>query len=182
MSLSIRSNGNAITESPFGGKLDQSTLKFKGPEQDTKNIVPYLAKELGVELQARRNDAQISALTDPKKWLDTYNGRMTSILGTLAERLRDKTDQYGQVYPMDQAIALAQRDIAVLFEMEKRQLEIEYPGAELLFKQAEVKSFLNYNDKGGSAMLSTIEQDGKQDKAAYRRYKAKKKAKRSTKA
>lgn len=110
---------------------------------------------------------------------------MASILGKLAAQLRDKTDQYGQVYPMDQAIALAQRDIAVLFEMEKRQLEIEYPGAELLFKQAEVKSFTNYNNKGGAAMLSTIEQEGKADKAdkaAHRRYKAKKKAERSAKA
>lgn len=176
MSL-MRRTGNAVTGNPFGVDAAPTVpidgLLYRGDDA----AVSFLAKELGVEIQNQRNHAHITALQNPAQWLDGYNNRLRVVLTKLGKDLKDRTANYAQLYPMDQAVALAQRDIALVFEIEKRQLDIEYPGSDLLFKQAEKDQFIKFNENGGVGMLNAVARDAKADKAAYKRYKKYKKSK-----
>lgn len=166
MALSIRTNGTAVVNSPFAGL-------------SADDLGDYVAKELGVTLQVQRNAAQITALTNPRDWLGEYEDRMEALTKKLGKQLQKRTADYAKLYPTDQAIALAQRDISVMYELEKRQLEVEYPGYELLFGQAARQQFANYNaynpvtkEGAGAPILQAVADDN----AIYKRIRREKKA------
>lgn len=177
----MRTTGNAITESPFGAPAKNAVAPPYGVKYQGDKAKSYLAKELGLEIQYQRNQAHLEALLQPKDWLDKYNDMLDGVLTRLTEDLKQKTANYSQVYPMDQAVALAQRDIALIFEIEKRQLDIQFPGSELLFKSAENVRDAVRTATGGTGFLDSVAHDAKADKAAYKRYKKHKKSKKAKK-
>lgn len=160
---------------PFGSSDDRGTIIAKDGVVDH-----YLQKELKIELYKKQQTSLVEALKTPEKWLAARDASLKTITEELAPIYYDAIEKYRELYPVDEAVELANRDIKSLYEVKMRQLEVEQPGASLLFQGAVLE---NNKDKIlGNAFLSGGSQTSKEEfKRYYKEKRARKKAKKSKK-
>jgi hypothetical protein len=125
-----------------------------------------------------------SALKNPANWLATREIAMKNLSVELAAPYYKAIEKYKTLYPIDEAIELANRDIKGLFEMRMRQMEIDQPGSSLLFQGAALEN--NLNATMGNKFLNILSgQNLGPSKEEFKRYykekRARKKAKRAKK-
>ena len=153
----------------------------------------YLSKELLIDLRAKQDTSMATAIETPGKWLAERSAALDAILddkeetidGTkytihgLASQYQSFVASYAKLYPTDQALAMATRDIRPIFEARVRQLELEHPGSSLIvpalgnMRQAsEIRSGLIGSAVTGEPI----------SKAQYKEYRRARKAKKAAKA
>jgi hypothetical protein len=143
----------------------------------------YLQKELKLDLYNQQQLSLVEALTKPDTWLGKRETAMKTLTAELSPIYFDAIERYRKLYPVDEAVELANQDIKAIFEVKIKHLELEQPGASLLFQGA----MLNNNmDKikantliSGSMSQSNVSKD--ELKKYYKEKRARKKAKRSKK-
>jgi hypothetical protein len=109
---------------------------------------------------------------------------MKNLSVELAEPYYNAIEKYKTLYPIDEAIELANRDIKGLFEMRMRQMEIDQPGSSLLFQGAALES--NLNAAMGAKFLNNLSGQNlgpskEEFKKYYKEKRARKKAKQAKK-
>jgi hypothetical protein len=119
----------------------------------------------------------IEALKDPAAWISKRKTALEGLIEELSPIYYDSIEKYKKFYPIDEATELANRDIKSIYEMRIRQLEIDQPGASLLFQGAVLEN--NLNKAYGTSLVNNLGNPSKkQFKKYYKerraRYKAKK--------
>jgi hypothetical protein len=176
--LQLRGRGTgAMMKHPFGDDKKTAT--------DPNGFIDeYLQKELKLGLYKAQQTSLVKALTKPEEWLDSRDLAMKTISAKLAPTYWDAIEKYKKLYPMDEAVELANQDIKAFFDVKIRHLEIEQPGASLLFQGAVLNN--NMDKIKASALISgslgkssNISKD--EFKKYYKEKRARMKAKRSKK-
>jgi hypothetical protein len=128
--LQLRGRGTgAMMKHPFGDDKKTAT--------DSNGFIDqYLQKKLKLDLYKAQQTSLVKALTKPEEWLTSRDVAMKTISAKLAPTYWDAIEKYKALYPMDEAVELANQDIKALFDVKIKHLEIEQPGASLLFQGA----------------------------------------------
>lgn len=143
-------------------------------------VKPYLKKELKIDLHTQQQKSMVSALKDPATWLDDRKTKLETIADELADPYYKAIEKYSTLYPMDEAIAMANSDIKALYDIKIRHMELEQPGASVLFQNA---VFQNKTDTmEGKILASNVSEPTKESyKRYYKEKRARKKAKKAKK-
>lgn len=136
--LTLRNNNNPILSNPFHQQDLTKSAVISGTgaisEAADTPIQNFLAKELKLELSDRQQQSMVSALTKPEAWLKTRKIQMVKILNELAPVYQAAITKYSEVYPMDEALAHANDEIKVLYDIKIKHLELEHPGGSVLMQ------------------------------------------------
>jgi hypothetical protein len=176
--LQLRGRGTSamMPINPFGADRDVAT-GAKGA------VTEYLEKELKLELYNKQQSSLITALTKPEQWLGARDTSMKALTAELSPIYYDAIEKYRALYPLDEAVELANQDIKSIFDVKMRHLEIEQPGASLLFQGAVLNN--NMDKIKANALISGSMGESSVSKSEFKKYykekRARKKAKRSKK-
>lgn len=145
-----------------------------------KIVDKYLQKELKIDLYQQQQASLVEALKDPSAWLAKRDTAMKKLTAELSEPYYDAIDKYMKLYPVDEAVELANQEIKALFDIKMKHLDFEQPGASFLFQGAVIEN--NKDKVMGNALLShTSKPSNDEFEAYYKKRKAAKKAKKETK-
>lgn len=148
---------------------------------DENAIAKYLNTELGVARQFDKDMKLAEAMKTPDIWLGNRNGAVNKVLiEKIAPWYKQKLNSYiGRGYSVDEALKMANASANRLLQEELLELELDFPGASTVFSSAAHQvADRNFNFMGH---LGT-EEIPVNEKEIYKRYRAKKKAKRAKKA
>jgi hypothetical protein len=139
----------------------------------------YLEKELKLDLYKEQQTSLVTALTKPEEWLTKRDTSMRKLIAELSPIYNESIENYMKLYPTDEAIDLANQDIKSLFDVKMRHLELEQPGASLLFQGAVLNN--NIDKIKANAVLTGVSGGSSKEefKKYYKEKRARKKAKRS---
>lgn len=163
MALTPLRGRNVVIGNPFGNNAG--------------NASDYLKKELKVALHEKQQESLINALQRPEDWLSERTRLVNLMLASLGNTYNTQVEKYLQYYPADEAVALATEDIRPIYEMEMRNIEIEHPGASILYQGA----LLDNNYFRGKASNFTKALNDNPQIEWKKAYKAKRKAKKAAK-
>jgi hypothetical protein len=143
----------------------------------------YLQKELKLDLYNKQQLSLVEALTKPDAWLGKREATMKILTAELSPIYFDAIEKYRKLYLVDEAVELANQDIKSIFEVKMKHLELEQPGASLLFQGAVLNN--NIDKIKASALISGSLGESNTSKDEFKKYykekRARKKAKRSKK-
>jgi hypothetical protein len=86
-------------------------------------IDEYLQKKLKLGLYKAQQTSLVKALTKPEEWLTNRDLAMKTISAELAPAYWDAIEKYKALYPMNEAVELANQDIKALFDVKMRHVK-----------------------------------------------------------
>lgn len=176
--LTLRAQAGAVDNAnPFadakvgsGYTQDATTKLWSITTPDAFNaakakVEPYLQKELKLELHQMQQKSMVQALTKPEKWLNEREKQIKGITTELSGPYIQAIEKYRQLYPIDEAVALANKEIKVLYDIKLNHLELIQPGASSLMQNQVFKNNVAVGE--GKMLTSGLENA---DKSNYKKY------------
>ena len=168
--FSGQTTGKAIVPPFFNYNATTGTIATRGGDGTKDAARAHLQRELRIELEHNKQAAAVKALKEPQEWLDERRIKLEEITDELAGYYTNTLKKYYDAgHPTQEAIDMATQETDSIYQMKLGQLESDFPGG---------STFLTGVMEGARHTVTNYKlADGDLEKQAYKRGKAKAKAK-----
>lgn len=152
--------------------LQNKQSLVKNPFTDTNDTVDYLNRELKLNFHHNQQQAIITALGNPDKWLKDRKKHMEDMVIDLGIKYNQYVEDYYKLnLPLDQCIFYANKKIRIDHKYSLDKLEMQHPGTATLFQSAVLK-----NQYNSSILEQLVDGPVMINKAEYKKKRKAKKA------